>query len=379
VQRHYAFDLDSNRTQITENSVSVASYTYDPATTPGLDQLTSRSQGSTTTYTYTNDGQMSGRGSDTLSWDGWGRLTGGSFGGTSVSYGFDPLGFRRQRVANSVTRRYLHQGLFETDGTGALQQTDVDGPADGLAHYAGAPTTGSTVTYLYYNGHGDLAAEANGSGSRTNAYTYDPYGSVNQTPPSNSAVERYTSAWDKKLDTTSNLIEMGARPYDPTLGRFLSVDPIEGGSLNTYDYAGQDPINGYDLAGTCGILTIVPCDPRKALEEIRNKAKGAASAVLLALCPHCGIKIEADDDTLNKIQTRHGIERDELSKAIRNSSGRYRHFKYRDRFGNMRIGWYDPNSRILVGASPAENGVAIVRTAYRTTRNQVDRLIRRGW
>lgn len=43
----------------------------------------------------------------------------------------------------------------------------------------------------------------------------------------------------------------GARPYDPTLGRFLSVDPIDGGSLNAYDYAGQDPINGYDLAGTC--------------------------------------------------------------------------------------------------------------------------------
>jgi hypothetical protein len=42
---------------------------------------------------------------------------------------------------------------------------------------------------------------------------------------------------------------MGARPYDPNLGRFLAVDPVDGGSLNGYDYAGQDPINGFDLSG----------------------------------------------------------------------------------------------------------------------------------
>ena len=35
----------------------------------------------------------------------------------------------------------------------------------------------------------------------------------------------------------------------PTTGRFLSNDPIPGGSLNNYDYAGQDPVNNYDLSG----------------------------------------------------------------------------------------------------------------------------------
>jgi len=42
---------------------------------------------------------------------------------------------------------------------------------------------------------------------------------------------------------------MGVRPYEPALGRFLSVDPVDGGSATAYDYADQDPVNEYDLEG----------------------------------------------------------------------------------------------------------------------------------
>jgi hypothetical protein len=45
------------------------------------------------------------------------------------------------------------------------------------------------------------------------------------------------------------MIEMGARQYSPTLGRFIEVDPVEGGSANDYDYVNADPINGFDLDG----------------------------------------------------------------------------------------------------------------------------------
>jgi RHS repeat-associated protein len=154
-------------------------------------------------------------------------------------------------TSTSSTVRYLLGGLFETTSSGTVTLADVDGPAGDLAHYAGPPATGTTASHLYYNGHGDLVATANQAGTRTDAYTHDPFGAPLQPQPADSTVERYTGRWDKKLDTTSGLIEMGARPYDPILGRFLAVDPVDGGALNNYDYALQDPVNQYDLDGRC--------------------------------------------------------------------------------------------------------------------------------
>jgi len=43
---------------------------------------------------------------------------------------------------------------------------------------------------------------------------------------------------------------MGGRLYLLSTGRFLSVDPVAGGSANACDYCNADPINCTDLDGT---------------------------------------------------------------------------------------------------------------------------------
>jgi RHS repeat-associated protein len=154
-------------------------------------------------------------------------------------------------VSGAVKTNYLLDGFYEKPPSGPLSLADVSGPAGDLAHYAGAAISTQPVGFLYYSGHGDLAAEASLAGTRTADFSYDPFGAPLQAPPENATSERWTGRFDKKLDSVTSLIEMGARPYDPALGRFLAVDPVDGGSLNGYEYAGQDPINEYDLDGRC--------------------------------------------------------------------------------------------------------------------------------
>ena len=114
------------------------------------------------------------------------------------------------------------------------------------------PVRSETVTYYHNDALGSPVAATDQSGTLLWRETYRPYGERlnNQAASSNNPIW-YTG---KRQDAETGLVYMGSRYYDPRLGRFLSIDPVEPDennlhSLNRYAYANNNPYKFTDPDG----------------------------------------------------------------------------------------------------------------------------------
>ena len=84
-----------------------------------------------------------------------------------------------------------------------------------------------------------------------------PFGADRGTAPDQAAFPGEKGFVGSTRDESVDLLQVGARPYDPVLGLFVTtdplVDPADPASLNAYSYANQNPITFSDPSGLVAV------------------------------------------------------------------------------------------------------------------------------
>ncbi|MFI1294414.1 DNRLRE domain-containing protein [Streptomyces sp. NPDC020792] len=260
-RRAYTFDKNTNRTALATSTSTSGEACGDTGAT-------------TATSTYDSADRLIATG---ITYDTFGRTI-RLAGGATIDYYANDL-VRRQTVDtqrqtwNLDAAERLASWTTETQGTdGTWSQTgrktshygsDGDSPSwivedtsgtiarnvPGLMGNMEATTTASGDIVLRLNNiHGDVSVQLPLDTTKSaTVFRHDEYGN----PVPGGATTRY--GWlggkQRSSETLTGATLMGVRLYDPAIGRFLSIDPVLGGSANAYEYAAGDPVNGYDLDG----------------------------------------------------------------------------------------------------------------------------------
>jgi len=296
----YNYDAVGNRTSKTNSLNSVTSgYTYDPVyellnaiqsgapptTTesytfdPVGNRLTSlagsysnNSSNEMTaspgaTYTYDANGNTLTKAADSAvtnyTWDFENRLTSVTLpnGGGTVSFKYDPFGRRIEKVSPSGTTIYAYDGdnvVVEEDAAGTAigrftQGLGVDEP---LAIFVSHDLS----TYFYQaDGLGSVTSLSGSTGALANTYVYDSFGNLTSSTGSVPNSFQFTA---REFDSETGLYYYRARYYDPTVGRFLSEDPIGfgGGQTDLYAYLGNEPV---DYTDPLGLRKLTDCEKQR--------------------------------------------------------------------------------------------------------------------
>ncbi|WP_213457155.1 polymorphic toxin-type HINT domain-containing protein [Rhizomonospora bruguierae] len=213
----------------------VTSYDYD---TTG--NTTCRPTGDTTN-TCQHDAN-----SQVLEWNPEGRLATATAAGKPIETNiYDADGTRWLRRDAAGTTLYLPGQEVRREGTSitATRYYNFTGKL-----IASRNRTGLTWLYTDHQGTQTLSINANSQAVTIRRQT--PYGGPRDTPP---VPWINTKGFVGGDNDPTGLVQLGARHYDPSLGRFVSVDPLQDPKQpeqwNGYAYASSSPISRSDPSG----------------------------------------------------------------------------------------------------------------------------------
>ncbi|MFI1192970.1 RHS repeat-associated core domain-containing protein [Micromonospora sp. NPDC020750] len=252
-----------NRTKQTQYSLTggtdtATTYAYDgngggqPHTVTGT--TTTGGLTGSTSYAYDSAGNMTtrqaGQGTQTLAWDDTGELTSVT-GGTDGDSTFlnDADGNLLIQRDPGVTTLYLFGEQITLNTT---TQTLSGVRYHALPGGAAAYRTGSGTAYGFIvpDHQGTPSLYLNNTAQVPTWRQYTPYGA-----PRGATVSAPDNRGflNQPLNPTTGLTQVGARNYDPTIGRFVSLDPLQDltdpQQWNGYSYANNSPVTSSDPSG----------------------------------------------------------------------------------------------------------------------------------
>jgi RHS repeat-associated protein len=264
--QNFVTDAVGNFTSMTTNG------TTQTRTANAQNEITSIS--GATTPTYDSNGNMTGdQNGNQFVYDAWNRLVTvkNSSGTTLESFSYDGLNRRVTQTASGTTTDlfYSDQGqVLEEMVGGAATARYVWSPVYVNAmvlrdRATGAPGTLNERLWVQQDANWNVTALVNGSGAVVERYVYSPYGMVTiynasyTTVLSSSAYNWVYGFQGMRYDSISGLNEADARWYSPTLGRWVTMDPIRysAGDVDLYRFVGNDPTGATDPSGfDCGAI-----------------------------------------------------------------------------------------------------------------------------